>query len=431
MSLYSDLLLPNVRPSLDALIAVLGERVPVLKTLGATSQDPEWHAEGDVYVHTGMVLEETYRFFDTDIGIALSAEARRDLILSAVLHDLAKPWTTRKMEIRGVERIAAPRHEEHGRSTLGWSMVDQGLPWQSLWRVMSLVGQHQVPKMLVVKDKPRGHYLNLSRKVDLNMVAWLEYADMRGRVCRDQDDQLMYLDLFLLNAAEHAPSGWYEAWRQHFATMLGGKPQSFQDRVFGEAIRALEAGRIHEPSDADFLIHREHETPPELVVLCGPSGSGKSTFVQRHLSDHTLISLDVLREQMSGERSDQSLNGAVRQEAKAQLKAALRPRRKVVFDATNLRSDFRSVLCQTGYDYNALVTLVVFQMSPETYRQRNLNREHAVPKSVLENQIQGWEWPDVDEAHRLIVLDGETKVRGAFGICGDQLPWGLSYASNV
>jgi len=424
-----DSLLAGARPDLTSLIEVFAEVLPVLRQLQNTPQEPEWHGEGDVFRHTAMVLEEVYRQLDETENAELPAATQRELVLGALFHDLAKPWTTRQTEVRGRLRITASRHEMRGRSALAGAMVDRGLPWESLWRVMSLVGSHHEPKLLVARGKTAGDYRRIARRVDPAAVALLARADMRGRICADRRQQLEHIELYLLGAEEYSPPGWMEAWREHFAASLTQGSPSFQDRVFGEAIRATEADRVFQPADAQFLAYQEVANPPELVVLCGPSGSGKSTFAERYLGDHELISLDALRDDLAGDRSDQSLNGAVRQEAKTRLKSALRPGRKVVWDATNLRKDFRSLICETGFAYGALVTLVIFHFQPEICIARNRSRNHRVAEKVLASQLEQWEFPEVDEAHRVLVLDECHHVRGRFGFCSQGLPWGLDYAS--
>lgn len=423
-----DHLLAGGRPDLDSLIGVFGEAVPSLRRLRDTPQEPEWHGEGDVFRHTAMVMEELWRELDSPAGAGLSPEERRILALGALFHDLAKPFTTRETEVRGMMRITASRHEPKGRSILAPALVDRGLPFSALWQVMGLVGSHHQPKLLVVKSAGPGDYRRLSRRVDPRLVALLARADMRGRICADRDRQIENVDLFQLGAEDYSPAGWLEAWRRHFAAGLADRPAALRDRVFGEAVRAADAGRLHSPEEAGFIAYQEPEAPPELVVTCGLSGSGKSTFIEKYLGDHQRISLDELREDLAGDRSDQALNGAVRQEARQRLKAALRPGRKVVWDATCLRKDFRSTVCETGFAYGALVSLVVFQLRPELCAVRNKSRPHPVPPAVLASQLEQWEFPEPDEAHRLIVLDAENKVRGAFGLCGDDLPWGLEYA---
>ena len=402
------------RPDLDTLINFFGAAVPALRLLRTTPQDPEWHAEGDVHVHTQMVLDELYRAFDQG-GLELSAETQRVLVLGALFHDVAKVWTTRRSEIRGVERVVAPHHEAQGRSTIAPVLVETGLSWDAIWQVMGIVGCHQEPKRLVVKDKPAGDYKALARRVDPFLVSFFERADMRGRTCSDLPLQLEHLDWFDLGMAEYAPSGWLESWRAWFSDRLSNRSTAVRDRVFGEAIRAAEAGRVNTPEEAEFLAYQERDEPPQLVVLCGPSGSGKTTFIKNHLPDYEVVSMDDLREELAGERSDQSLNGAVRQAAQAQLKAALRPGRKVVWDATSLRRDQRAMICELGFTYRALVTLVTFHLTQDEYSARNKVREHAVPQRVLDNQLLRWEYPDVQEAHRLLVVDDKGKTRGAFG----------------
>ncbi len=424
-------LLDGARPDLDTLISHFGSRFSDLHLFRGTPQDPEWHAEGDVHTHTQMVLDELYRSLDSPDGKALSGEVQRELILGAMLHDLSKPHTTRTMQIRGVERIGAPQHEAKGRSAVAVGLMGIGLPWRSVWHIMGMVGSHHEPKLLVVKDRSPGEYRRISRRVDPMRVAWLERADMRGRTCPDRDHQIETIDLFQLGAEEYAPTGWNDRWRTHFAERLADRPAAFQDWVFGQAIRAFESDQIATPEEADFLTYQEPH-PPELVVFSGPSGSGKSTFVQNYLQKpehfHQVVSMDEIREALAGDRSDQALNGAVRQAARNQLKAALRPGKRVVWDATGLRRDFRSIVIDTGFSYGALVTLVVFQQSVEEYRRGNQRRAHPVPPSVLNAQLESWEWPEVDEAHRVLVVNGKGEVQGAFGLCGDVLPWGLRWA---
>ncbi len=48
-----------------------------------------------------------------------------------------------------------------------------------------------------------------------------------------------------------------------------------------------------------------------------------------------------------------------------------------------------------------------------------------MPPGVGVAKLTRRSWPDVDEAHRLFVVDGGGRVRGAFGGCSTELPWGL------
>lgn len=423
-------LLDGARPDVDALIDAFADRLPWLERLIDTPQDPEWHGEGDVRVHTQMVLDELYALFDAPENQAIPAEGRRELVLGALLHDVAKPVTTRRMELHGVDRVVAPRHEARGRSYLAPRLLDTGLSYASLQRVLGMVGSHHEPKLLSVKDRSPGHYRRISRRVDPQQVALLELADMAGRWCPDKETQLNHVRWFAMASEEYAPAGWWERWRRFFAESLQSRPDSVRDRVLGEAIRLYEADRVHSPEEAMYLSFQQPEAPPELLILVGPSGSGKSSFVARALSrgeaPYEVISLDGLREELAGDQADQALNGQVRQEAKLRLRAALRPGRRVVWDATNLRADFRAAIANTGFDYGALVTQVVFHKTIEGYNQGNRGRSTAVPQRVLDGQLDALEWPEVDEAHRTVVVDGQGRARWWHGFTADTPPWELA-----
>ena len=418
MSLWQRLC-KGEEPPLSTFIAEL--RHPWLRLLEQTPQDPEWHGEGDVAVHTEMVLQALYAHPLPEV----SPERRAVQVLGAALHDLAKPVTTRTERIGERDRVVARRHESLGRSALAHLGA---LPFAALWQVMGLVGSHHEPKLLVVKDRPLGDWRRVSRRARMADLAAVELADMRGRICPDRDVQVDHIAWFAALAKELAPAAWGVDWRREVLDRCADRPPAVGALMLGETLRALEAGRIAEPGAHRHLAHALPDAPPELVILIGPSGSGKSQFVTRHLSGprDRPVSMDDLREQLGASRGDQSANGAVRQAAREALRAGLRAGRRVVWDATSLREELRAPLIALGHDYGALVTLVWMRTPPAELRRRNRSRAHPVPDGVLEGQIEALQVPEVDEAHRLLVLGAHGELlgwSGAFG--GPGLPWGL------
>jgi putative nucleotidyltransferase with HDIG domain len=83
------------------------DAVPELAALATTPQDPHWHPEGDVLVHS---------LWAADLAAAHADERNVDpdrralLVLAALLHDLGKPDTTRRMD----GRIISHGHAERG-----------------------------------------------------------------------------------------------------------------------------------------------------------------------------------------------------------------------------------------------------------------------------------------------------------------------------
>ena len=310
-------------PTIDEFVLGLGEFIPLLKEYQSTPQDGEWHAEGDVHIHTGMVLDETYNILEKE-ATHLSKERRLSLILGALLHDIAKPLTTKEQEIQGRVRTVAPRHASKGRSYLAPKLIGFGLPYSIVETTLGLVGYHHDPKQLVTKDKTPGEYKRIARLADPELLYWLELADIRGRECRDKAQQLEYIEMYGLFAQEY--QAWerfgseYQAWRQYFNKKLADWDQDTRDLIFSNAIARWEAGKIFAPESEIARSYSYRESFPQVVVTFGISGSGKSTWISKNIPDYTVISLDNLREQITNSRSNQSLNSQILHLAKDQLK---------------------------------------------------------------------------------------------------------------
>ncbi|PRQ03359.1 hypothetical protein ENSA5_16670 [Enhygromyxa salina] len=420
-------------PSVAAFVDALADTIPALAELEGTPQDPGWHAEGDVLIHTGMVLDALYELLATR-ATHLDGERRTALILAAALHDIAKPATTREMEIRGVTRIAAPRHELQGRSLLVPQLMALGLSWPLVELCLDLVGYHVAPKFLVVKGRERGGYLRLAQAADPELLYWLELADMLGRRCEDRAQQVENIEMFGLFARDYgawrrfgdeAPS-----WRAMYRDALDELPPATRDVSYAQFVADLCEGRITQPEEGLARSYRYREPFPEVVVTVGPSGAGKSSWIRRHLGDHTCISLDDIRAELGG-RADQSNNAKVRQIARERLREGLRRKAKLVWDATSLRRDFRDAVTNIARDYGALVTLVAFPRSAREYQRRNLDRATPVPAAVVRGQLASMQWPELVEAHRHLVIGAAGEPLAYYGGLDPTLPYGLEATAQT
>ena len=413
-------ILEGATPTIDEFVLGLGEHIPLLKKYKSTPQDGEWHAEGDVHIHVGMVLDETYKILETE-AIHLSKERRVSLILGALLHDIAKPLTTKEMEIQGIVRTVAPRHASKGRSYLAPKLMGLSLPYCVVETTLGLVGYHHDPKQLVTKDKSPGDYLRIARLADPELLYWLELADIRGRECKDKEQQLEYVEMYGLFAQEYR--AWsrfgqeYQIWREYFNRELADWNQDTRDLVFSNAISRWEAGKIFFPESEIARSYSYRESFPQVVVTFGVSGSGKSTWIGQNLPYYTVISLDNLREQIADSRSDQSQNSKIVHIAKEQLKTLLRSHSKIVWDATGLRRDFRQQVISLSHNYGALVTLVIFHCPEAVYFERNRQRTHSIPEKILIRQLEQMEFPELDECHRVIVVDEIGNTLASYGNC--------------
>lgn len=413
-------LLEGATPTIDQFINVLGDRFPLLKEYKFTPQDEEWHAEGNVHIHTGMVLTETYKILQTE-ATHLNSERRLSLILGALLHDIYKPQATKSQEIQSKIRLVAPNHASKGRSYLAPKLTGLGLPYSVVETTLGLVGYHHHPKRLVTQNKASGAYKRIARLADPELLYWLELADIRGRECRDQEQQLEIVEMYGLYAQEY--EAWqrfgaeYQAWKAYFNRELADWNQATRDLVFAQAIARYETGKIFDPESELARSYSYRNSFPQVVLTFGVSGSGKSTWIANNLQDHTVISLDSLRSKIANSRRDQSQNSKVVQAAKEQLKTLLRSQSKIVWDATNLRRDFRQQVISISRQYGALTTLVVFHCPETVYFERNRQRRHSIPEAVLIKQLQFMEFPELDECDRTIVVDELGNTLSSYGNC--------------
>jgi hypothetical protein len=106
-------------------------------------QDSEWHAEGDVFTHTKMVVEALVSLPDF---APLEEQDKHILFASALLHDVEKRSTTTTEEIDGRIRTVSPRHAKKGEFTVRRLLyTDIITPFEIREEIAKLVRLHGLP----------------------------------------------------------------------------------------------------------------------------------------------------------------------------------------------------------------------------------------------------------------------------------------------
>jgi tRNA nucleotidyltransferase (CCA-adding enzyme) len=151
---------------------------PELLPLIGTPQDPEWHPEGDVWIHTLLCLDQAAPLRDD-----LDRPRALAVMLGTLCHDLGKPPTTRFED----GRIRSRGHEEAGVApTLSlldrWNVYTaQGYPVRE--QVVALVAHHLKPGQLY-DERERvgdGAIRRLARKCEPQLLYRVARADCLGR----------------------------------------------------------------------------------------------------------------------------------------------------------------------------------------------------------------------------------------------------------
>jgi len=179
------LLLKAAQPSIGLKLlydwGVVEQLFPELQSLVGVPQEPEWHPEGDVDIHTMMVIDEARKLID-----GLDHARQVAVMLGALCHDLGKPTTTEFIEGRTRSR----GHDEAGveptislLDRLGIYTLD-GFDVRE--QIIQLVRYHLVPGewyKAQTKGQPVGDgaFRRLARKVEPDLLYRVAKADSLGR----------------------------------------------------------------------------------------------------------------------------------------------------------------------------------------------------------------------------------------------------------
>ena len=236
------LLLQAPRPSIGFALArdlgVVDAVLPEMRPLAGCEQEPEWHPEGDVWVHTLMVIDKA-----RELNGDLDRPRLATVMLGAVCHDLGKPATTAVID----GRIRSIDHEQAGVApTL--SLLDRlnvhaidGFDVRA--QVVGLVANHLKPGMFhKAQHVGDAAFRRLAQKVDLELLARLARADCLGRTgafdCSAMD---WFLERAQALGVEHQPPVPLLLGRH--ALELGLEPARRSGRFFDRSTRSSSTAR--------------------------------------------------------------------------------------------------------------------------------------------------------------------------------------------
>lgn len=351
----------------------LRDRFGWIKDMEVVEQDPIFHAEGNVAIHTRMVLAALQ---DLPEFQSLGQQAQEIMIAAALLHDVEKRSTSIQDE-QG--RISSPKHAKKGEYTSRKILFqDVSTPFVVREQVAKLVRYHGLPLLAFDKPNPQRYLLKASTEVDTKLLTMLAKADALGRICPDQDDLLYRIDCFEAFAKEQ------QCW---------GKAYPFASDLARFTYFQQEEGYpAYEPFD---------DTWSEVILMSGLPGMGKDTYIQTHLPNLPVVSLDNLRRKYKVAHRDVKGNGRIIQLALEEAREHLRIQRPFVWNATNLTRNNRGRLIELFTTYKAKVRIVYVEVPYSLWQTQNLQRTNAVPLNVLEKMLRKLEMPSPTEANQV------------------------------
>ena len=193
---FRKLLLKAQRPSVGLRFLVDSGWIvhfPELEALIGCEQHPEWHPEGDVWIHSCHTVDSAAWVRDQDVLPEGWTEA---FMFGTLCHDLGKPDTTVTPDM--IERDEAPKE----RLWTAWGHDRAGIPLVETFlrrmtnekklisRTSSIVGEHMQPFNLTNGEARKPAWKKLHNKLRLDVLGWMCKCDSCGnpdRIIGDPD----------------------------------------------------------------------------------------------------------------------------------------------------------------------------------------------------------------------------------------------------
>jgi len=356
--------------------------------LGETPGDPIFHAEGNVLIHTKMVLEELKKLPEFK---DLNESDQLVLRLAALFHDTGKQscW----VNIDG--RISYAGHSRESNKifySYFWENGYNNITLEERRQVHGLIACHSWPPNLfngtkVVKDyPPEAHVIHSSQYCRNDLLHLLSKADMLGRTSKiDKKGSIAAVDLYRdLSKELNCLSAPYKFDNDHARYKFLNDPNgNFNYQAF---------------DDTKMVLH----------MMMGVPGSGKSTYRTKVLGSLPCISLDEIRIELGlppGESTHRTLVPAYER-----FREILREHKDCVWDAVNVRFDIRQQVFSLARQYGAKTIIHFVDKDKEACHKGNKNREAKTPDYVVDGIAATMQMPKLSESHQFDWQQPTTKT---------------------
>ena len=352
--------------------------IPELNKLTITPQDPIYHGEGNVWIHTQMVLRA---LIAQDDFAASSDEDKFVLFMTALLHDIAKPETTIIDEISG--RISQPRHSQKGEISSRILLWRNGVPFELREKICRIIRVHQIPFYALSDDNnyksPQWLIHRLSWQLPVWMLCMQAKADILGRISADKARMVDEVELFKQLALE--------------------EECLYQPRQFIDDYTRIQYFRGSNVLP-DYALYPQKG--PKVILLSGLPASGKNSWISKYYPKLPVASYDDARNQLKLKHGQNE--GLVIQFVLAKVKQYLRENQSFIWNATHLSRDMREKALDLLYAYHAEVEIVYLEKSEKTLYQRNSSRDTSLPNKKITQMLSKWQVPLPTEAHKVTYL---------------------------
>ncbi|MHC1684154.1 MAG: AAA family ATPase [Clostridiaceae bacterium] len=347
----------------------------IINDLKQIDQNPIYHGEGNVFIHTKKVCEEVLKLQQWN---ELSYEEKGILFLAALFHDIGK-LTCTKIED---DKIVSPNHAVKGtRKFRRLFYVDYSkkfsITFNQREKIAALIKYHGLPLFFLRRDNIEFQLIKAAESVDMKLLYLLSKCDLLGRVADDIESLLSNIELFKEHSKEigcyYSPINFANRYTR--SLYFNKEKLWYGDEVFDK-------------------------TTFEVIVMSGMPLSGKDSYIEEHFRHMPVISLDDVREEYK--ISPREGSAKVASIAREKAKTYLRAKQSFVWNATNTVRETRASLFNLFSAYGARVKFIYIEVPYEELILRNEIRERLVPKKIIDKIIdklevvEKWEGYEVE-----------------------------------
>lgn len=352
--------------------------MPSLTKLKTCPQDNIFHAEGNVYIHTEMVVNALLN--DTKFQ-QLNFEEKFICFYACLLHDIGKPLCTKEELIDGKTKITSRGHSKVGEIDTRIMLYEMEVPFDIREKITNIIAVHQYPFYLI--DKSNAAYLahKMSMSTPLNLLSIVASADATGRLTNPPSlIQTTHDNIELFN-------------------QLCVEEQCFtQNKTF---VNAFTQYMYFQKNGSIMSSEPFFETTDsfDVFIMSGIPASGKNTYIEHHFSKLPMISYDGTREKMKLKYGEN--DGLVAHQVLDDAKVFLREKQSFVWNATHLSQTMRSRPLDLLYKYGAKPNIVYVEEPFDVVMKRNKQRDTSLTNKKIESMLLQWEVPTLNEGFKI------------------------------
>lgn len=334
---------------------------PEIKELENIDQNPKYHKEGNVLIHTRNVCNG---IVNLDEWKDLSNNEKFILYIAGAFHDIGKLVCTKVED----GEIVSPKHAVIGTKIFRELIYKNygekyNIDFNTRESIANLIRYHGLPLLFMDKHDIDYEVIKASECVDMKLLYLLAKADLLGRECSDKADLISNIDCFkeyaielgcYYNKKEFANS--YSRFLYLNNNSIWHRDEVFDSRKF------------------------------KVIVMVGIPLSGKDSFIEEHYKELPVISLDNIRDELKISPKEGSKK--IVTIAKERAKKLLRKKQSFVWNATNIMKDTRKSLCKLFSDYGAAVEYVYVEVPYSEILERYEKRDRVVPMKVIDKMIK-------------------------------------------